>query len=635
MSALTPSSDPASNSEPTNPNLTHESKPESESDAEWEEEVEVGTVQEGNHHDGQQAVDTLMAPGTTITHNSEAATEPRFEAPPVDFHYTPSVDFQYAPTTSSSSFSSASSSSGASSLHRHLRRLLRPYGPLTFDLMTTIEPSVVPIPPKSLYPSTGPSNNQEKAGNKRSAPSDDPEESSQSPEEYYAILRQFKSLSLIRVGQNGRTEREYDAHRHQPMIRLHPTTDEMTLGRFIDLVARRHISVVDRFFRGAEFELGTSGWQRLFRQHEYFDPYRLLTRPPRSNEDMKNVRFPLDRSYTDDRMTMYSPQLEAAQAIPLELSSTAAFTSSHVTLTMCELDSLHAFATTPFQRSREGVAHHLKQPPPPKELFTTFIDLSGGEGAASEWLLWRRRTVNLRARGWGYDLNATVERANWHLQWKNVVAKDQAKNFDVFHPPHQRDGNTSNIDLLHQLIAEKNIDTFQRMIDQQTRGVGVQLAFACAYRPMSMYHTYNQASHCWTMKPEAYAPILLFQIDLTLRTLALGGTFVLQLQETTSPFALSLLSILFELFDSCILHQLVGQFGYGSGQSILLCRGFHHDRLKVRPSAFTVVLELKGVKAELEQMRDIKDWSQVALASLDHIRDDHPFAAWIKKYNQM
>lgn len=445
----------------------------------------------------------------------------------------------------------------------HLHHLMRPFGPLEFSLATTLEPSIVPQPPRSLYP--GCESGGGGGSRKRNADHSNPHEPTMSAEAFYHAVRDLKALPLVRVGRHDAAPM-YEPHLIAQSIQPDAARQESTTdAAFSDIHTLGHVKAVDRFFDlaagGSAVEYGSALHRRLFLQHEWFDPYRLLTHAPPTDAPPKP--HPGDAVAEEARYEAFR-QEAGTSTVPLNVSRSLSFLSSHLALSLAELDMLHSLLTSPAQRSREGVAHAATHPPPPKDMFQTFVDLSGGEGAAAEYILWKRRVVNLRAKGWAYDLTASPAKQNWSVQWRNATAREQSKNFDVFHPPH--DPTASSSAIADQLRSEQNIDTFQRMIDMQTRGVGVNLAIAANYAPDAASRVVHAASLSYRPNAHTLYPTLLFQVDTALRTLAQGGHLLLQLYETHTPFTLSVIYILFQLFDHCILQQLAGTVGYGSGQ---------------------------------------------------------------------
>ena len=442
-------------------------------------------------------------------------------------------------------------------IRTHLRQLLRPFGPLHFTLTTEPEPSIVLVPSKSLYPEGG---GVEKMGRKRAAEGRPEEDAGMSREQFYSAVRDLKALPLVRVGRSGL---QYDMHRAASFLSIDTARAESkTDDRLNDAHALGHIVAVDRYLSQCS-QPGSPAHRKLWLQHEYFDPYRLFTHPPQPKT--APVAHPGTREIGEARYAAAMHAQAATSTVTLPVSSSLTFLSSHIALQMAELDTLHSLFTTPSQRSREGVAAAAAHPPPPKDMFKTVIDLSGGEGSATEYLLWKRRVVNLRAKVWAYDLNATSAKKNWRERWRNTVAIEQSKNLNVFHPPCDV-GSSDWPRVLSQMTGEANIDAFMRAIDQETKGVGVELVIAAGYNPIPKHTAYHATSMSYRLSPETTYPVLLFQVDCALRTLARGGTLLLQLHETHTPFTISLIYLLFQLFDHCLLQQLGGTVGYASGQ---------------------------------------------------------------------
>lgn len=453
-----------------------------------------------------------------------------------------------------------------------LRPLLRPFGPLHFSLACTVVPSVVPLPPQSLYPAQpargGYANNN--AGRKRGA-----DESGMSVEAFFAAVRPLRALPLLHVARPVPAS-TYDPARIGQSITVAAAANAVAPDAHLsdaDTLAR--IGGVQSLLSSDVFAPDTDGHRALWSAHEYFDAYRLLTHPQPTDQPVSLHPAPSDAATTAARYAAHCASLSnpagAGRLVPLHLSPSVSFCSSHVSLALAELDLVHSVVTAPRQRESESIAAALRAPP--KDLFLTFVDLSGAEGAASEFVLWKRRVCNLRAKGWAFDLSATGAPANWSSGWLNAAAREQAKNFDVFHAPLAKGDATtaaatseSPLHVRLRVMSEENVQLFMRMIDMQTRGAGVQLAIATAFGSPHAAMQLHQPSLSYRPSVDALYPTLLFQVDMALRTLAKGGTMLLQLHETHSPLALSLIHILHRCFEQCALHQTAATVGYGSGQ---------------------------------------------------------------------
>jgi len=535
---------------------------------------------------------------------------------------------------------SGSPSAARSLLASQLRLLLNPFGPLNFSLSLTTEPSIVPLPPTSLYPAVAVRGAQGGGGGGHVAGAtfhlsntSNPnrkrgqEDMVQSADAFWAACKPLREPPLLRYGQQGAGVAYDPAYIAQSLVAEPALAAPDT--HLSDAAALQRIVATQAFLNDAEFAPGSEGFRRLWNAHEYFDPYRLLTHPqppdqppsahPSPNEGLLQARF-----------DTYTALLGSTRLVPLPLAPTLSFSSSHVALSLAEVDLLHGLITSARQRDPEAVAHALRAPPKPQDMFLTFVDLSGAEGAAAEFILWRRRIVNLRAKGWGFDLTGTGQPANWSAHWSNATSREQSKNFDVFHAPPR-----GGADAVLSSMAEENIQMFMRMIDMQTKGVGVQMAVALAHANPAAAFELEQASLSHRPQTDVQGRLLLFQVDVALRTLAKGGSLLLSLYDTHRPLTLSLLFLLFKCFEHVSLHQPAATSGYGGGQTLLVCRNFAHDRVAMRPSANPITAAIIAARQALHAAAPGADWCSYALVRAEEMRANPNFVQWVRRYNQV
>jgi hypothetical protein len=534
-----------------------------------------------------------------------------------------------------------------SQLASQLRLLLNPFGPLNFTLALTAEPSLVPLPPQSLYPAVavrgasggggGPavmtaghlsSQGHPSSGRKRGAD----EMAHQSAEAFWAACKPLREPPLLRHGQHAPGVAYDPAYIAQSLTASAAAVPAVAApdGTLTDLPTLQRIVAAQAYLNSAEFAPDSEGFRQLWNAHEHFDPYRLLTHPPPLEQPLTAHPSP-NADLRQARFDAFELLRRGSRLQPLPLTPSLSFSSSHVFLSMAEVDLLHGLVTLPRQRDPEAIAHALRAPPPPKDMFLTFVDLSGAEGAASEFILWRRRVVNLRAKGWGYDMSGTGLPVNWSANWTNTTAREQAKNFDVFHAPMR--GSDTDVPPALRTIVEENVQTFLRMIDMQTRGVGVQLALAFPHANPAAATALDQASLAYKPRMELQGPLLLFQVDLALRTLAKGGSLLLSVWDTHTPLTLSVLFLLFKCFEHVSLHQTAATGGYGGGQTLVICRGYAHDRMAMRPSANPITSALIAARQILQQQAAGTDWSNRALVNAEEMRANPNFVNWVRRYN--
>ena len=75
-----------------------------------------------------------------------------------------------------------------------------------------------------------------------------------------------------------------------------------------------------------------------------------------------------------------------------------------------------------------------------------------------------------------------------------------------------------------------------------------------------------------------------------------------------------------------------------------MCKGYHHDRIAMRPSAFPVLQALAQIKQQVLLPLSLgtgasssgpADWSEHSLLHPGELRANPDFVTWIRNYNRM
>ena len=213
----------------------------------------------------------------------------------------------------------------------------------------------------------------------------------------------------------------------------------------------------------------------------------------------------------------------------------------------------------------------------PSQQFLTYAELPSRDecGAASEFVQWRRRASELRARGWGYCHDAhtasgSTPAEDWRVERFNGIARDQArKNFT---PLSRSSGAADGGD---DSASGSGIAQLRARLLKETESKGVQLVLGNASPQLD-----------WTPSTGHTAPdsggsltALLRCLCLVLGALRRGGDFAFLLTDAeqllSSPLLLALLRALSVRFTLLSLHRCAVTVGvYGSGEVWLVGKGF-------------------------------------------------------------
>jgi len=219
----------------------------------------------------------------------------------------------------------------------------------------------------------------------------------------------------------------------------------------------------------------------------------------------------------------------------------------------------------------------------PSQQFLTYVELpSAGEcGSFSEFVQWRRRVCELRARGWGYCHSAaggeqqSAEGGRWRVDRFNAIARDQSrKNFTPFPGSGTGSGEAAGLSDISELRA--------RLL-KETESKGVQLMLGNAptqldWRP-HLATTEPATALSVTGPTAASCSALVRFLCLMFGALRRGGDFAFLLTGAShslqSPFVQSALRVLAGCFSLLTLHHCAVTAGvYGSDEVWLVGKGF-------------------------------------------------------------
>ena len=283
----------------------------------------------------------------------------------------------------------------------------------------------------------------------------------------------------------------------------------------------------------------------------------------------------------------------SSASFPLSVSAVS-FVSA-VAWCLAELDSEYGLvvpssASSPSQFASNAFLH-------PSQQFATYVELpSVAEcGSFTEFVQWRRRVCELRAKGWGYSFRdgaggEPTERelpasaspsaaSQWRLDRLNAIARDQSrKNFTPFNATSDSsssgDGDGDGLAAIAQLCA--------RLL-KETESKGVQLLLGNAPPQLGPPLSPSPAEPTVTAVSDAHlsascAALVRF-LCVLFGSLRRGGDFAFLLTGADrllpSPLLQSVLRTLSGCFALLDLHQCAASVGaYGSSEVWLVGKSF-------------------------------------------------------------
>ena len=245
---------------------------------------------------------------------------------------------------------------------------------------------------------------------------------------------------------------------------------------------------------------------------------------------------------------------------------------SRLSLCLLELDARYELCVEGARRqpnsfAANGALH-------PSQHFLTYAELPARDecGAATEFVQWRRRASELRARGWAYchDVAGSTPAVDWRVERFNSIARDQArKNFT---PLSVHSGATDGgVDS----AGESGIAQLRARLLKETEGKGVQLVLGNARTQLD----WSPSTSGGTPDASGSLAALLRCLCLVFGALRRGGDFAFLLtgaeQLLSSRLLHELLRALSVRFTLLSLHRCAVSVGvYGSGEVWLVGKGF-------------------------------------------------------------
>ncbi|RKP14637.1 FtsJ-like methyltransferase-domain-containing protein [Piptocephalis cylindrospora] len=168
----------------------------------------------------------------------------------------------------------------------------------------------------------------------------------------------------------------------------------------------------------------------------------------------------------------------------------------------------------------------------------TFVDLCGGPGGFSEYILWRVRTSGDPVKGWGMTLRRLIEAdrgtereaPDFHLDsFREETNVRDSMNL-IYGPDSTGD-----------ILDSKNRETLSMDVDRVTHGQGVHLVTADG--------AFDVVGH-EALQEVLSGHLLLAQVHLGLSLLCLGGQFVCKFFDASTPLTKSLLYTMTKCFTT-------------------------------------------------------------------------------------
>ena len=297
----------------------------------------------------------------------------------------------------------------------------------------------------------------------------------------------------------------------------------------------------------------------------------------------------------------------SSPAFPLSLQSVAFV--SRLSYCLLELDSEYELVVS--SAARSPASFHSNSGLHASQQFLTYAELPSVDqcGSFTEFVQWRRRICELRARGWGYchisaQANQQTEAEQWRIDRLNSIAREQSrKNFTPF---------TANSASGGRSAAVSGIDQLRSRLLKETESKGVQLLLGNAPTPLD-WRSHLSAADPTTTTAAAQTSVsslaLIRFLCLAFGALRRGGDFAFLVtgaeQLLSSPLLHSALRLLTGCFSLVALRRCAVSVGlYGSGEVWLIGKGFvvgHADerseRLRVACSQLLAGAEESEVAA--------------------------------------
>ncbi|KAI8988633.1 FtsJ-like methyltransferase-domain-containing protein [Mycotypha africana] len=235
----------------------------------------------------------------------------------------------------------------------------------------------------------------------------------------------------------------------------------------------------------------------------------------------------------------------------------------------------------------------------------TFADLCGGPGGFTEYLLWRIHSWGETAHGYGITLQSTEhDEVNWQLDKFKQLAPEGS--FTI----------VEGMDGTGDLYKEANIRHFETMVTESNHcKEGVDLVVADGGFDFSGAEGEQEIV--------AYR-LILCEITTMLTCLKQGGHFVCKFFDMLSQSTVSLVWLLYQLFDEvCITKPLSSR--PANAERYIVCKGLVHKR----PAELVTKL-LQMIQRVFNTTNNIKAFSLIERSVME---EDEEFIDYVQMRN--
>jgi 23S rRNA U2552 (ribose-2'-O)-methylase RlmE/FtsJ len=231
----------------------------------------------------------------------------------------------------------------------------------------------------------------------------------------------------------------------------------------------------------------------------------------------------------------------------------------------------------------------------------TFLDICGGPGGFSEYILWRIHSWGGSAHGYGITLKSpATEEMNWHVEkFRSDIPRHSLTIID-------------GVDSTGDLYKEENIKQVEEKIQKETKEQGVDLAVADGGFDFSGNEEQQEM---------LAQKLLLCEIITMLTSLKQGGHFVCKFFDIVDEFTANLVWLLYQLFDEvCITKPLSSR--PANSERYVVCKGlvyYHPEQL---------IQSLFNISKSME-----KDNSPKRFIPKEILEKDEDFVDYVKMRN--
>ncbi|KAI9273591.1 FtsJ-like methyltransferase-domain-containing protein [Sporodiniella umbellata] len=226
----------------------------------------------------------------------------------------------------------------------------------------------------------------------------------------------------------------------------------------------------------------------------------------------------------------------------------------------------------------------------------TFLDICGGPGGFSEYLLWRIYSWGETCSGYGITLKSDRDEMNWHTE---KFREDVPQKLTLIH----------GVDGTGNLYKLENIKQVETMIAEGTDG-GVNLAVADGGFDFTGKESQQE---------QLAQKLLLCEIITMLSTLKSGGLFVCKFFDMFTPFTVDLVWLLYQLFEEVAITKPFSSRPANS-ERYIVCRGLLY------PHPTLLIQSLSNIAASMND-------EQTQFIPQTILEDDEEFLDYVKMRN--